>query len=142
LANAANNFIAVPYRLLVCRSDRTREARASCSGGCVGRDASGFCDRAEYSDALEGSRTKASLFETIMRYIECHDGNGTAIVTGMYPGKSGYHANHVYRPDIDPHHSIDVELPAVVKKGDEVSGGKYILVPTIAELVQHAGGAR
>ena len=66
--------------------------------------------------------------------------NGTAIVTGNYPGKSGIIANHVYRPDIDPHHSIDVELPAVVKKGDEVSGGKYILVPTIAELVQHAGG--
>ena len=66
--------------------------------------------------------------------------NGTAMVTGVYPGKSGIIANHVYRPDIDPHHSIDVELPAVVKKGDEVSGGKYILVPTIAELVQHAGG--
>ncbi|MGC1705948.1 MAG: alkaline phosphatase family protein, partial [Pseudolabrys sp.] len=66
--------------------------------------------------------------------------NGTAIVTGTYPGKNGIIANHVYRPDIDPHHSIDVELPAVVKKGDEVSGGKYILVPTIAELVQHAGG--
>ena len=66
--------------------------------------------------------------------------NGTAMVTGVYPGKSGVIANHVYRPDIDPHHSIDVELPAVVKKGDEVSGGKYILVPTIAELVQHAGG--
>jgi arylsulfatase A-like enzyme len=66
--------------------------------------------------------------------------NGTAIMTGIYPGKSGIIANHVYRPDIDPHHSIDVELPAVVKKGDEVSGGKYILVPTIAELVQHAGG--
>ncbi len=66
--------------------------------------------------------------------------NGTAMVTGIYPGKNGIIANHVYRPDIDPHHSIDVELPAVVKKGDEVSGGKYILVPTIAELVQHAGG--
>jgi len=66
--------------------------------------------------------------------------NGTAIVTGIYPGKNGIIANHVYRPDIDPHHSIDVELLAVVKKGDEVSGGKYILVPTIAELVQHAGG--
>ncbi|MGB7454183.1 MAG: alkaline phosphatase family protein [Pseudolabrys sp.] len=66
--------------------------------------------------------------------------NGTAIVTGVYPGKNGIIANHVCRPDIDPHHSIDVELPAVVKKGDEVSGGKYILVPTIAELVQHAGG--
>src|SRR5213083_258321 len=66
--------------------------------------------------------------------------NGTALVTGVYPGKNGVIANHVYRPDIDPHRTVDVELPPVVKKGDEVSGGKYISVPTLAELVQRAGG--
>ncbi len=66
--------------------------------------------------------------------------NGTALVTGVYPGKNGIIANHVYRPDIDPNHAIDVETPAAVKKGDELSGGKYISVPTIAELVQRAGG--
>src|SRR5438094_2764543 len=66
--------------------------------------------------------------------------NGTALVTGVYPSKNGIIANHVYRPDIDLNHAIDVEIPAVVKKGDEVSGGKYISVPTIAELVQRAGG--
>jgi arylsulfatase A-like enzyme len=66
--------------------------------------------------------------------------NGTAMVTGVYPGRNGIIANHVYRPHINSHDSIDVELPAVVKKGDELSGGKYILVPTIAELVQRAGG--
>src|SRR6058998_531044 len=66
--------------------------------------------------------------------------NGTALVTGVYPEKNGVIANHVYRPDIDPHHAVDVELPPVVKKGDEVSGGKYISVPTLAELVQRAGG--
>src|SRR6266436_7598483 len=66
--------------------------------------------------------------------------NGTAMVTGVYPGNSGIIANNVYRPDIDPRPTNDAELPAVVQKGDEVSGGKYILVPTIAELVQHAGG--
>ena len=65
--------------------------------------------------------------------------NGTAIVTGVYPGKSGIIANHVYRADIDPHHAVDVELPPVAEKGDELSGGKYIAVPTIAELVQRAG---
>src|SRR5437762_6198015 len=59
--------------------------------------------------------------------------NGTAIVTGMYPGKSGIIANHVYRPDIDLHHSVDVELPPTVKKGDELSGGKYIAVPRSEE---------
>src|SRR6266536_90053 len=65
--------------------------------------------------------------------------NGTAIVTGIYPGKSGIIANHVYRPDIDPRHGVDVELPPTVKKGDELSGGKYITVPTIADLVERAG---
>jgi arylsulfatase A-like enzyme len=66
--------------------------------------------------------------------------NGTALVTGVYPSKNGIIANHVYRPDLDLNHAIDIETPAAVKKGDELSGGKYISVPTIAELVQRAGG--
>jgi arylsulfatase A-like enzyme len=66
--------------------------------------------------------------------------NGTALVTGMYPGKNGIIANHAYRPEIDIHHSIDVELSNAVTKGDQVSLGKYIAVPTIAELVQRTGG--
>ena len=65
--------------------------------------------------------------------------NGTAMVTGVYPGKSGIIANFVYRPDIDSHHPVGIELPPVVEKGDQLSGGKYISVPTIAELVQRAG---
>ena len=65
--------------------------------------------------------------------------NGMVMVTGVYPGKNGIIANHVYRPEIDPHHAVDVELQPVVTKGDELSGGKYITVPTITELVQRAG---
>jgi predicted AlkP superfamily pyrophosphatase or phosphodiesterase len=66
--------------------------------------------------------------------------NGTALVTGVYPGNNGIIANHVYRPDIDSEHAIDVESPAAVNKGDQLSGGKYISVPTIAEVVQRARG--
>jgi len=66
--------------------------------------------------------------------------NGTALVTGVYPGKNGVLANYEYRPEIDRRRSINVESPAAVSKGDELSGGKYISVPTIAELVQRAGG--
>jgi predicted AlkP superfamily pyrophosphatase or phosphodiesterase len=65
--------------------------------------------------------------------------NGTTMVTGVYPGNSGIIANHVYRPDIDPHQAVDVELKPVVEKGDEISRGKYIAVPTIAELLQRVG---
>jgi predicted AlkP superfamily pyrophosphatase or phosphodiesterase len=66
--------------------------------------------------------------------------NGTALITGVYPGHSGVIANHDYRPEIDHKHSIDVEIPAVVEKGDELSDGKYISVSTMAELVRRAGG--
>src|SRR5213080_1932706 len=66
--------------------------------------------------------------------------NGTALVTGVYPGHSGLIANHEYRPEIDRNRSIDVEIPEVVEKADELSNRKYISVPTIAELVQNAGG--
>jgi arylsulfatase A-like enzyme len=65
--------------------------------------------------------------------------NGTALVTGVYPGRSGLIANHDYRPEIDSKHSIDVEIPKVVERGDKLSGGKYISIPTIAEIVQSAG---
>ena len=66
--------------------------------------------------------------------------NGTALVTGVYPGRNNVIANYAYRPEIDRTRSISVESPTVVARGDELSGGKYISVPTIAELVQRAGG--
>ena len=66
--------------------------------------------------------------------------NGTAIVSGVYPGRSGILANHVYRPELDAKKPVDVEASAVVEKGDIWSAGKYVAAPTIAELVQDAGG--
>jgi predicted AlkP superfamily pyrophosphatase or phosphodiesterase len=66
--------------------------------------------------------------------------NGTAMVTGVYPGGSGVIANYVYRPEINRTRSISVETPTVVARGDELSGGKYISVPTITDLAQRAGG--
>jgi arylsulfatase A-like enzyme len=65
--------------------------------------------------------------------------NGTALATGVYPGRNGVIANYVYRPEIERARSISVETPTVVSRGDELSGGKYISVPTIAELIQRAG---
>jgi predicted AlkP superfamily pyrophosphatase or phosphodiesterase len=65
--------------------------------------------------------------------------NGTAIATGVYPGHSGIIANHDYYRGIDDRKSIDVENSAVVRKGDKLSGGKYIEVPTIAELLRERG---
>jgi predicted AlkP superfamily pyrophosphatase or phosphodiesterase len=66
--------------------------------------------------------------------------NGTALVTGVYPGKNGVIANYAYRPDIDAMRSISVETPTVVSRGDELSGDKYISAPTITDLIHRAGG--
>ncbi|PYL54293.1 MAG: hypothetical protein DMF29_06535 [Verrucomicrobia bacterium] len=66
--------------------------------------------------------------------------NGTAINTGAYPNHSDILVNHDYRPEIDARKSIDLENVAAVRKGDELSGGKYLGVPTIAELIHQSGG--
>jgi arylsulfatase A-like enzyme len=65
--------------------------------------------------------------------------NGTAIVTGDYPSHDGIVANHLYRADIDGRKSIDVENAQVVSKGDQISSGKYVAAPTIAELLHEKG---
>ncbi len=65
--------------------------------------------------------------------------NGTAMVTGCYPGHSGLIANREYRPAIDPLKTIAMEDLASIRKGDELTGGKYLRVPTLPELLQAAG---
>jgi arylsulfatase A-like enzyme len=65
--------------------------------------------------------------------------NGTAIVTGVYPGHSGILANQEYRPEINRKKIIAIEALETVRKGDETSGGKHVAVPTIAEQLRAAG---
>jgi arylsulfatase A-like enzyme len=72
-------------------------------------------------------------------YLSATNVNGTALATGVYPGHSGIIANQEYRPEINSRKIIAVEEEDVVRKGDEVSGGKYIAAPTIAEQVRAAG---
>lgn len=65
--------------------------------------------------------------------------NGTAINTGVYPARSGIIANREFRPGINPSNSVATEAENVVRAGDALSGGHYIAVPTLAEIVQRAG---
>lgn len=65
--------------------------------------------------------------------------NGTALATGSYPQHSGIVANKEYRPDIDPLGGIDTQDLEVVRKGDAKT--PYILVPTLAELIQKSGSS-
>src|ERR1700720_1991000 len=55
-------------------------------------------------------------------YPSATEVNGTALATGVYPNHSGLIANYEYRPEIDSSKLINVENPAVVRKGDALSG--------------------
>lgn len=65
--------------------------------------------------------------------------NGTAMATGCYPGHNGLIGNREFRPAIDPLKTIAMEDIAAIRKGDEITGGKYLRVPTLPELLQAAG---
>ena len=65
--------------------------------------------------------------------------NGAAIATGAYPSHNSLLANREYRPLINPRKAIENAEPDVIRKGDETSGGKYLALPTVAEIVRAAG---
>src|SRR6185436_12263723 len=72
-------------------------------------------------------------------YVSSTEVNGTALATGVYPNKSGIMANSEYRPEIgwaSPNATEGIEM---VRRGDLASGGKYIRVPTVCEIVQAEG---
>ena len=66
--------------------------------------------------------------------------NGTVLATGVFPQRSGITANKEYRREIDPLKQIGMESLAAIRRGDELTGGKYLRVSTAAELVQASGG--
>lgn len=65
--------------------------------------------------------------------------NGTVLATGAFPARSHVVANQEYRPDIEPRGPVHTEDAEVMRKGDEVSGGKYLGVATVVETVRKAG---
>jgi arylsulfatase A-like enzyme len=65
--------------------------------------------------------------------------NGTALATGCYPNKNGICANLEFRPAINAREPIDTAEPDTIKRGDEISGGKYLAAPTFVEQLRTAG---
>lgn len=65
--------------------------------------------------------------------------NGAAIATGAYPNRNGLLANREYRPRIDLKKEFDTCHAQAIRKGDETSGGKYLALPTVAEIVRATG---
>ena len=72
-------------------------------------------------------------------YLSSTEVNGTAIATGAYPQHSGITGNREYRPGIDLLQPVDTQSSNTILKGDEISGGHYLLRPTTAETLQATG---
>src|SRR5262245_48614429 len=72
-------------------------------------------------------------------YISSTEVNGTSLATGVYPNRSGIMANTDYRPEIGWLESQATEGLEAVRRGDLLTDGNYILVPTLAEILQKAG---
>ncbi len=66
--------------------------------------------------------------------------NGATLSTGGYPQRTHIMANAEYRPEIDPIKSFGTESEPAVRKGDELTHGHYLGLPTIAEIIQRSGG--
>jgi arylsulfatase A-like enzyme len=72
-------------------------------------------------------------------YPTATDVNGAALATGCYPNRNGLAANLEFRPAINPRQPIDMGDPDSIKRGDEVSDGKYLGLPTFVESLRAAG---
>jgi arylsulfatase A-like enzyme len=72
-------------------------------------------------------------------YISATNVNGAAIATGVYPNRNTLLANREFRPAIDARKAFENAEDPVIKKADQLTGGKYIASPTIAEIVRAAG---
>jgi len=72
-------------------------------------------------------------------YPTATDVNGAALATGCYPNRNGLAANLEFRPAINSRQPIDMGDPDSIKRGDEISGSKYLAVPTFVESLRAAG---
>lgn len=73
-------------------------------------------------------------------YLSTTEVNGTALATGMKPAHSGIVGNREYRPDVELLQSVDTQAEWSAWKGDQVTGGKWIKVETLPQIVRAGGG--
>lgn len=72
-------------------------------------------------------------------YVSSTEVNGTALATGVHPAHSGILANVQHRADLGWLGTYGTEQLDPVRRGDLLTGGRYLAVPTVPELLQAAG---
>jgi len=72
-------------------------------------------------------------------YVSSTQVNGAALATGGNPGRNGILGNNEYDPEVNYLSSYATEGIEAVRRGDAMTGGHYILTPTVAEVLHEAG---
>lgn len=72
-------------------------------------------------------------------YVSSTEVNGTALATGVHPGRSRIIANTDYRPEISITGTYATEGLDAVRRGDMMTGGHYLGAETLAEILQNNG---
>ncbi len=94
----------------------------------------------QYAPTLYSLATNGVFFKKHhSTYVSTTEVNGTALATGMHPSHSGVMANAEYRPEIAWLSPSQIGNLDSVRRGDLLSSGKYLLTPTLAEMLQGAG---
>lgn len=96
--------------------------------------------RADTTPALQALAERGTFFaNNHCVYVTSTEVNGAAIATGCYPVRTGIVANLEYRPDINLTRPVATENIFTCRLGDILREGRYLRVPTLAEMVQRAG---
>ena len=68
-------------------------------------------------------------------FISSTEVNGATLATGTHPGRNGILANTEYDPEISLLGTHATEGTEAVRRGDVMTGGHYIMSPTVAEIL-------
>ncbi len=94
----------------------------------------------QYTPTLYGLATNGVFFKHHhAAYISSTEVNGTALATGVHPSRSGIMANTEYWPEMGWLSTFGTEHLDAVRRGDFLSDGRYLNVPTIADILHQAG---
>jgi predicted AlkP superfamily pyrophosphatase or phosphodiesterase len=74
-----------------------------------------------------------AVFPTVTRV------NAATLATGAQPGTHGIVGNQMYVPGVEPRRAFDTGNHAHLRRLDELSGGRVLSTPTLAERLQARG---
>jgi arylsulfatase A-like enzyme len=94
----------------------------------------------QYCPTLYALATNGTFFRrNHCVFVSTTQANGAALATGSNPGRNGIQANVDFRPELNFLGTYASESLDAVRRGDLLTGGHYLAVPTLAETLQQAG---